>query len=232
MSHKLKAFLGTLSVIALMALGAPAHARLVGSGFDPTLFDGYGHFFVPDPPGSPCVTLSAGFHFVNPGFQGCNGVVLEDVLVNIDDGLGDTAQLSLPSPSDLIFGMVLDPTANSIVVGIDSFLIPLSVGDCTYGPDDLCNYDWFIEWVSLVKPTHSNPLNGLFNEVILYRSCSDEEENIHTNGLSSDGGGYCKPVPFGEPAAHVTFTPEPGSLALLGSALAAGWLVRRRKGGR
>ncbi|HTR56994.1 MAG TPA: PEP-CTERM sorting domain-containing protein [Casimicrobiaceae bacterium] len=211
-------------MLAVAALMGSAEAKIVGSGFDPPFFDGFGHFLVPDPP-SPCLTLSPGFHFIDPGFQGCDGVSLQDVTVNVDDGLGDSALLTLASPSELLFGMVLDPSAHSTVVGIDSFLIPLSCTD-PLGSNDLCSYDWFIQWVSIVKPTHSDPLHGLFNEVLLFRkSCAEDGDGWY-------GHEDCNLSLFGEPATHVSFTPEPGSLALLGGALAAGWLARRRRSTR
>jgi hypothetical protein len=122
--------------------------------------------------------------------------------------------------------MVVDPSASSFVVGIDSLLIPLAVGGCTSGPDNLCNYDWFIEWIS-IPPFHDHPL---FNEVLLYRETCEES----TSNLSFLSHPRCTKEQFGSPATHVEFSPvpEPGSLALLGGALAAGWVARRRKNRR
>ncbi|HUH93920.1 MAG TPA: PEP-CTERM sorting domain-containing protein [Casimicrobiaceae bacterium] len=231
-SRAVRALLGTIAAVAVLAICGTANAKYVPIGMDPTLFNGFGHFFVPDSP-DPCSSLSAGFHFINLGVTPCNGVTLVDLSVNLDDGMGDTGQLSLPSPSSELLAMVVDPTAPSYVVGIGSFpfLIPLMVGGCpdpSVGPDDLCDYDWFIQFITVVTPTHKDPLNGLFNEAILYReptSCEDSYDSDYYH--TSD----CKPVPFGSPATHISFTPEPGSLALMGGALAAGWIARRRKRG-
>ena len=216
----IRALFGALITVALFASGSPASAKIVGSGYDPTLFDGIGHFFIPDPP-SPCLDGN-GFELVNLGFTTCNGVKLLDASVNVNDGLGDTAHLTLPAQSLDIFGIVLDQSAPSIVVGVDSALIPLSASGCA-GPVDLCDSSWFIEWIS-IPPFHDHPL---FNEVVLYRETCQESDS----DFSFLSHPRCTKEPFGSPATHVEFTPvpEPGSLFLLGGALAAGWLVRRRK---
>jgi len=214
-----------------VTLGGPAKAKIVGSGFDPTFFDGIAHFFVPD---VPCLGLSTGFHEVNPGSEGCSGVVLLDASVNVDDHSGDTAHLLLPPPTpfaDAVTGIVIDPTSQSTVVGVntrgvgDPHLIELSIDNCT---GTFCSSNWFIQWdsglpVFLEYSTHLaledwNPLDGLDNQVFLYQQ------------LCPDGPTTCGAIePFFDPAIHVEFTPEPGSLALLLGALGAGWLARRRK---
>ncbi|HTR56995.1 MAG TPA: PEP-CTERM sorting domain-containing protein [Casimicrobiaceae bacterium] len=187
-----------------MTFCAPTEAKLVGSGFDPTLFDGTGFFFVPDPP-SPCLTLPDGFNSVNQELDACQGVALVSVTVNVDDQEGDTATLTLGSPSDLIIGMVIDSESSPVVVGMDTDLIALN---CTNITGTLCDDQWFIEWSS-----------GFIDPVTLFvRSCDGE---------------FCEIAQFGDPADHVTFfNPEPGSLALLGGGLIAGWVARRRKNRR
>ncbi|HTS21164.1 MAG TPA: PEP-CTERM sorting domain-containing protein [Casimicrobiaceae bacterium] len=232
-SRAVRALLGTIATLVVLAISGTANAKFVPVTFDPTYFDGFGHFTVPDSP-DPCASLSAGIHAVNLGFTVCNGVILDDVSVNVDDGLGDTGHLSLPSPSDLIVAMVVDPTAPSYVVGIDSLLIPLSITDCSSGPDDPCDYDWFIDFISIVTPTRNNPLKGLLNEVVLLREPTDCEQSYSSDSLYNSNHNHqpdCVPVPFGSPATNVSFTPEPGSLALMGGALVAGWIARKRKRG-
>jgi hypothetical protein len=214
-SRDLATFLGVLA--AVMIWGAPAQAKTIGSSFDPTIFSGSGTFFVPDPPGSDCLTLGIGFHAVN-GYNSCNGVVLEAASVTATDGIGDTFVLSLPPPTpaaNAVTGMVLNPAANPIVVGFDTIEIPITQISCS-GPHCGAN-SWDIQWVSGLQPEGDdwaydrygwNPLDGLSNEVKLFENSSL----------------------FGT-ATTVTFTnaPEPGSLGLLLGALGAGWLARRRK---
>jgi hypothetical protein len=213
-SRDLTTFLGVLA--AVMIWGAPAQAKVIGSSFDPTIFSGVGTFFVPDPPGSGCLTLGIGFHAVN-GANSCTGVVLEAASVTANDGLGDTYTLSLPPPTpaaNAVTGMVLNPAASPIVVGFNTTEIPITQDSCS-GPSCGTN-SWDIQWVSGLPSGGGgedirtffvqNPLEGLDNQVLLY-------ENGSLVGT----------------AANVAFTPEPGSLGLLLGAVGAGWLARRRK---
>lgn len=209
-SRGLTTFLGVLA--AVMIWGAPAQAKIIGSGFDPNIFSGNGTFFVPD----SCLTLNTGFHAL-PG--SCSGVLLESASLTAKDTdttglivLG-TVDLSLKAPdtgSD-VTGMVLNSHANPVVVGFNTIEIPMTVDGCT---GNLCGFSWLLEWVSGLPVDEEydwqNPLDGLNNHVNLFESGSL----------------------FGT-ASKVTFTngavPEPGSLGLLLGALGAGWLARRRK---
>jgi hypothetical protein len=208
-----------------MIWGPPAQAKTIGSSYDPPgtfTFSGTGTFFVPDPPGSHCLTLGIGFHAVNGYGDSCTGVLLESASLIANGGVGDTFDLSLPPPTpaaNAVTGIVLEPGVSPIVVGFNTMEIPLT---CT-GPDCGANL-FYIQWVSGLGQeeddyTYGNnedgwgwsPLGNLHNQVFLYENCDN---------LS------CKPVGT---ANNVTFTPEPGSLGLLLGALGAGWLARRRK---
>jgi hypothetical protein len=213
MSHRShRIVLCTLTAAAAFALVSPAQAGFIGTRFDPTFFDGVGTFFVPDSP-SPCLGLSDGFHSVNPGSEGCSGVVLVNASVNVDDG-GGTAHLSLPPPTPsatAVTGIVLDSESSSILVGVNTVLIPILADACT---GDLCGFNWFLAWDSGLPEGES-----LDNAVFLFRQKCFE-------------GTDCGPIEqFGDPATNVEFflTPEPGSLALLIGALGVGWIVRRRR---
>jgi hypothetical protein len=216
----LTAFLGVLAAIMI----APAQAKTVGSTFDPTYFSGSGTFFVPDAP-SDCLTLGIGLHYVNFPPASCTGVLLLSANVDVTDPNPGTnfADLSLPPPTPnqySVAGMVLNPAADPIVVGFNTFLVPISETNCG---GDLCSLNWYIQWFSgLTFPNPENPLNGLANEVILWDQTCTQTDRGEKCGLP-------KPFPFGGPATNVTFTPEPGSLGLLLGALGAGWLARRRK---
>ena len=235
MIKMLRTPLGALAAAAILAFGGAAQGKIVGSAFDPTFFDGTGYFFIPDAP-SPCLTLGIGFHAVNPGSEGCSGVVLLSADVNVNNGF-NTAHLFLPPPTpaaDAVTGIVLDPVADPVLVGIDTAglsspsLIQLSVGPCT---GTFCDDNWFIQWVSGLQPPPIGEflafdgVSGLSNEVILYnQSCSfDGDIKFCSESI----------LPLGDPAIHVRFfNPEPGSLALLFGALGVGWLARRRKAAR
>jgi hypothetical protein len=222
----LTTFVGVLAGASLMIGAGPAQAKTIGSSFDPDIFAGAGTFFVPDAP-SPCLTLGIGFHAVNPGTEGCSGVLLQSVALTADDGSGDSVSLFLPPPTpaaDAVTGIVLDPSSQSIVVGINTQVIPLSeVPDSCSG--DFCGQTWSIQWDSglpLAEEDYAayrsydvwNPLDGLNNRVLLYEDCTSIGPN-------------CTPFVAGT----VTFAsvPEPASLGLLLGALGAGWLARRRK---
>lgn len=215
MSHRSSRLtLCALAAAASLGLASPAQAGFIGTKFDPTFFDGVGTFFVPDSP-SPCLGLSDGFHSVNPGGEGCSGVVLVSAAVNVSDG-GGTAHLSLPPPvpsATAVTGIVLDSLAASVLVGVNTDLIPIFADACA---GDLCFYNWYLSWDSGL----SGKGGELNNQVFLFRqACSIE---------------FCGDiVQFGDPATHVEFflTPEPGSLALILGALGAGWLARRRRTG-
>ena len=214
MSRKtIRMLLSALAAAMVATLGGPANAKIIGNAFDPTFFDGIGFFLVPD---LPCLGLSDGFHAVNPGSEGCSGVLLLSAAVNVADG-GGTAHLSLPPPvpsATSITGMVLDSNAASNLVGVNSGLIPILADACT---GDLCGYVWYLSWDSGFP---KGP--DLFNQVFLFRQ----------KLCSTDTRGFCGDITqFGDSATNVTFfaTPEPGSLALILGAVGAGWLSRRRK---
>ena len=104
----------------------------------------------------------------------------------------------------------LDPGFASILVGVNTIMIPILPDACT---GDLCGFKWFIAWDSGLPEGEF-----LDNAVFLFRQICEGE--------------FCGPIePFGDPATNVVFfaTPEPGPLALLIGALAAGWIVRRRR---
>jgi len=226
MLRTLRNSLNALAAIATLAFVATGQAHVVGNTYDPTYFDGIAHFWVPDFP-SPCLTQPTGFNFVNGVSDPCQGVVLIDASVTYNDGT-TSASLFLPPPtpaSDAVFGMVLDPTSQSIVVGFDTNLIPLSVAPGCTGP--LCGDSWFIEWSSGLVPEEYysydysyddwGPLDGLDNQVFLFYSGDNCDSDFCQAGAS---------------ASNVAFTPEPESLALLLAALGAGWVTRRRRASR
>ena len=217
----LTTILGVLAAASVTIGGGPAQAKTVPVTYDPSVFIGVGTFLVPDAP-SPCLGLGIGFHFVNPGTEGCSNVTLESASLSTHDNNGGTANLSLASPSTLVTGMVLDPGGSVVhVVGMDTEQIPLQVDSCG---GDLCGSTWAIQWESGLQPQEEsaalayavewdgNPLDGLTNQVLLFQTSCD---------------GTCTTTQSA--ATNVVFAPEPDSLGLLLGALGAGWLVRRRK---
>ena len=208
LSRGLTTFLGVLA--AVMIWGAPAQAKIIGSGFDPVnppvMFSGDGTFFVPD----SCLTLPIGFHALPAS---CPGVVLESASLSGHDASGGMVDLSLlgSDPGTDVTGMVLNPHASPVVVGFNTIEIPMMVDSCM---GDLCGQSWFLQWKSGLPSEEEDDdwqLYGLNNTVSLFENCNSPS---------------CVPVGI---ATHVTFTPEPGSLGLLLGALGAGWLARRRK---
>jgi hypothetical protein len=222
MSHKtLRMSLGALAAVAAVTLGMPAQAGHVGANWDPTFHNGVASFFVPDPP-SLCLTLGEGIHSVNPGFEGCDGVLVQsvDVNVNVPDIVTATLSLAPPIPNtSAIQAIVLGPTgANPLVVGLNSGFIPLTDnGSC----DGECPTNWFLVFDSgLPTPDDPGPLDGLFNTVTIWEQfCTGD--GCYAPKLLNGG--------VGATSTDVAFTPEPGSLGLLLGAVGAGWLARRRK---
>ena len=213
-------FLGMLAAASVMIGAGPAQAKTAPVSYDPTSFNGVGNFFVPDPP-SPCLTLGIGFHFVNPGTEGCSGVVLLDASLTAHD-TGGTVDLSLPPPTpgaNDVTGMVLNPSPDGNVVhlvGFNTVEIPIGETDCS---GDLCGFSWFIQFDSglpleeyYAAADDGWALDGLNNQVFLYNQC--------------DG---CQNPTLFSTATNVQFGPEPGSVGLFLGALGAGWLARRRK---
>jgi hypothetical protein len=199
-----------LAATAALALAAPAQAKLVGSAFDPPLFDGIGTFLLPDIPA--CLGLGGGFQSVNGGSDACTGVILLSAAVNASDS-GGTAHLSLPPPTPdamAVSGIVIDTEAPQLVVGVNTGMIPIFADACT---GDLCDFQWWIQWDSGLPGGEF-----LSNSVSLFAQYCPE-------------GCFGDVFRFGDPAVDVKFflTPEPGSLALLVGALGAVWMVRRRR---
>lgn len=211
--------LSALAAASIFALAAPAQAGFIGSRFDPPFFAGVGTFFLPDTPA--CLGLPDGFNSVNGGSDPCSGVVLVNASVSVSDD-GGSVHLSLPPPTPsatAVTGLVIDSESSSLVVGVNTTFIQLSVdpGSCT---GDLCGYEWWIAWDSGLPDSDllAAAISGLSNSVTLFRQFCPE-------GCIGDR------EQFGDPAVDVTFfpVPEPGSLALLVGALGAGWIVRRRR---
>lgn len=211
MSHRLNRIaLWMLAAATSLVFAGTAQAKLVGSAFDPPFFDGIGTFLLPDV--AACLGLSGGFHTVNGGSDPCTGVLLLSASVNVSDD-GGTAHLSLPPPvpsATAVGGLVIDTESLSLVVGVNTGMIPIFADACT---GDLCFYEWWIQWDSGLPGGEF-----LSNSVVLFAQFCPE-------GCTGDR------FQFGEPARDVKFflTPEPGSLALLVGALGAGWIARRRR---
>ena len=199
-----------LAAAAALAVAAPVQAKLVGSAFDPPVFDGVGTFLLPDV--AACLGLSGGFHTVNGGSDPCTGVILLSASVNASDD-GGTAHLSLPPPTPsgtAVTGIVIDTATPQLVVGVNTVMIPIFADSCT---GDLCFFEWWIQWDSGLPEGEF-----LSNSVSLFAQFCPE-------GCIGDR------FRFGDPAIDVKFSlvPEPGSLALLAGALGGVWMVRRRR---
>ncbi|HEY7943776.1 MAG TPA: hypothetical protein VIH15_04665, partial [Casimicrobiaceae bacterium] len=117
-----------MGTAAAAIFAGPANAGYYGSHYDPPgtdFFIGQGVFLVPDPPGSPCLTLGEGQHDVNPGSEGCNDVALVSASTNASSPTGD-ASLSFAGHDTDIFSMILG-SGEPLLLGINSGLIPMEV---------------------------------------------------------------------------------------------------------
>jgi hypothetical protein len=205
--------LGVLSAVALFVLSATANAGAIGGKWDPPFFTGIAEFFVPDPP-SPCLSGS-GAENVN-GANPCTGVVLLSVSADRGDGAGNTGHLSFDGPPDTanINQIFLQPSAHPPVQGIN-MSAPFEL-NCEDVSGDFCDdLAWFFQF------TFTSDFPSVSNSVRLF-SCSDVD--FETGGCDDEGGFKTEAT-----SRDVTFTPEPGTLALIIGALGAAWGARRRK---
>ena len=207
----------SLGAVALFLLSAAVNAGAIGGHWDPPVFwEGDAEFFVPDPPGSPCLTAPPGAENVN-GANPCTGVVLVSVSADRSDGT-NTGHLSFGGPDNTanIDKIFLDPSASQPVQGIN-MSAPFELS-CENTSGDFCDdLSWFLQFTF----TSDGPV--VANSVKLL-SCS--EVDFETGGCD-DTGGFATAAT----STDVAFTPEPGTLGLILGALGAAWSARRRKRG-
>lgn len=203
--------LASLAAAATLLFGGIASGAFYSSSFDPPgplNFSGTGLFQLDD----SCL-LSDGFYTASE----CHLTLLGATVDMTDTGTTDTGHLD--------FGLLLPDSGDMIdlfinggdLVGVDSGLIGWTFASPCTGT--LCGNPWWIQWQS-----------GISDPVFLYTGTCNSFDRL---SASTDAvGPACSPFDnsAGE-ATNVTFTrvPEPGTLALLVSALGAGWLARRRK---
>ena len=217
LDRPLRKFLGALSAVVLFLLSAAATAGAVGGRWDPPVFwEGVAEFFVPDPPGSPCLTAPPGAESVN-GVNPCTGVVLVSVSADRSDGT-NTGHLSFGGPDNTanIDKIFLDPSASQPVQGIN-MSAPFELS-CTNTLGEFCDDEsWFLQF------TFTSEGDSVSNAVKLL-SCLDVD--FETGGCD-DSGGFTTAAT----SRDISFTPEPGTLGLILGALGAAWSARRRKRG-
>jgi hypothetical protein len=226
---RVRPWIARLSVVcAGLVFGAAAHAGNIRGSWDPQFngtFTGTGflgeiNFFVPD----GCLSGAPNTVDFIDDTDGCSGggmflIDAEVSLYNWPDTMDiiSTITFAPPAPmTDPILGILVEfgANGNGNVIGLDTLPI---------GPQS-----------SGVPPLQApSPLYLLF-------SADDEDDE----NWSLPGGAYllpqqcegfepeiCSPDFSAEARSNpglVTFVPEPGSLALLLSAMGVGWLARRR----
>jgi hypothetical protein len=242
-TNTLRMLLGISVAIAAATFGATANARFATSSFDPFPFNGTGFagtatFFLS--PG--CETN--GVHFQNIG--GCVfdmepglSVTLHEIVNNVDLG---TATLNTNSPKfpDTVDMIGLDYQGGD-VAALATFVIGGFTATAA-NPANQSYFDgsWFLQFVVtpiLTPPTttYSNyyhlPPQVTYNTVVdLYHGCVNPTyaPNLFWSGVAIASCNNTDPLTKSV-ATNVSFTPEPGTLALMLGGVGASWLARRRK---
>ena len=243
--RRVRPWIARLSLLcAAFLVGAAANAGNIRGNWDPqfnSTFTGVGFrgeitFFVPD----PCLSGTPGTTVYRDDGDACSvdGMYLVDAEVvlyeypNTND-VQSTITFAPPVQSpDPILGILVayDATGAGTVVGLDTQLIGPRPSNQAPGPfigtlpvdfpDDL-----FLQFSSGFL--ESFPFSGLTpgGAYLVPASCTPTDLD----------GEVCFPN-YAEGALSnrgvVTFVPEPGSLALLLSAMGVGWLARRRTAAR
>ena len=202
-----------LAAAAALALAAPVQAKLVGSAFDPPLFDGVGTFLLPDV--AACLGLSGGFHTVNGGSDPCTGVILLSAVGECVGRRGYRAPVAAAADSERDRGH-RDRHRH---------------GDAAARGRRQHRHD-----PDLRRRVHRRPLLLQLVDLSGIRVCPER-------GVPQQLGHPCSAQRCSEgtalrriesvsaiprPTSSSPQIPEPGSLALLIGALGAGWIVRRR----
>lgn len=212
-----------VALVGALGLAAETNAARYTGTFDPETtqykWSGTHEFDV----GNACLS-SNGWKAANDPYTNDCAVALTGGSLTVLDKIAnvqETIDFSGITPNFNIWGIYVE---GNELAGVDSDLI----GQLFFDTDPLDDFEWWLRWESGKAPTADYQANedggfygysytqNLIDPVYLSR-CTDDE-CIQPTG----------------PADIVTFTrvPEPGSLGLVGAALAGVWLARRRRPGR
>ena len=238
---RVRPWLDRLSLLcAGLVVGAAANAGNIRGNWDPQFnntFTGVGFrgtigFFVPD----PCLGGTPGTTVYIADVDGCSGsgmyLIDAEVILyqdpnpnNIQSTITFAPPVQLPDP---ILGILVEYDATTgapSVIGLDTLPMGPQLSDQNNGSFPLpegfpANLYLQLSSGDPLSPVEQLPVGGAY---LLPRSCTGVEfpscSPVYTEDIRSN-------------RAEVTFVPEPGSLALLLSAMGVGWLARRRTAAR